>query len=186
MRAGVLLFLATLIFSLSHADQIYKWTDDEGVVHYSSTAPDGQAKPAELPKINIADVKLPEIQFVSCDEHGGIDCAAGAAPDGSVYCRSGARGTQRFSFACSLAKLEVADVSEPNEDGQFTIFIRNSRAVEAQKVTVAYREANGQELEAVGPDTLGGYDIGEYVLDSLFVGTMKPAPRDIKVRCLNC
>ena len=46
----LLCFLLVLLWLPVSAD-VYRWTDDKGVVHYTDKPPAGNAKPVELPKL---------------------------------------------------------------------------------------------------------------------------------------
>jgi Domain of unknown function (DUF4124) len=77
-------------FSLTAtADPVYRWEAPNGSVHYSSKPPHQGAKPADLPPIMKGDIKLSKTYFISCDQHGGLNCNAGADQDGSVICNDG-------------------------------------------------------------------------------------------------
>ncbi|HZP86321.1 MAG TPA: glutaredoxin family protein [Burkholderiales bacterium] len=47
MRRQSLLVLLTLLAGVAHADQVYRWRDDKGAIHYTDTAPPTQARDTE-------------------------------------------------------------------------------------------------------------------------------------------
>ena len=55
MRTVIVLSL--MLATLPAAAGVYRWTDDKGVVHYSDNAPNPNAQPADLPKLQTFDSK---------------------------------------------------------------------------------------------------------------------------------
>lgn len=51
MRASVCLVLLLLAQPLAAKDEIYRWVDANGVIHYGSQPPSKDAKPATLPEL---------------------------------------------------------------------------------------------------------------------------------------
>lgn len=49
----LLFLLLPLAFAASAKDEVYKWVDKDGNVHYTDKPPTADAKPAELPKLHI-------------------------------------------------------------------------------------------------------------------------------------
>ncbi|RME61673.1 MAG: DUF4124 domain-containing protein [Candidatus Dadabacteria bacterium] len=189
----ILIFIAFPTLSYTQT-KIYKWTDKDGVVHYSSKKPKGveTAKPAKLPKITKADIKVPSVVSTSCKHHGGIDCEAGADKDGSVICRDGYRDSlARFQFMCSSPKLLLDNISKLDETGSFSVTVRNKRGVKAEGVNVYYVYKDGKVL-LKGPKEISSFGAAQFSFDPSSVENphlnlkRKPSKGDIKITCLNC
>jgi len=186
--------LLLTIFSISSlsvalAEGIYSWTDEKGVTHYSTSPTSEAAKPAELPNIMKADIPIPESTQASCDDHGGVDCSAGPDRDGSVICRDGFRGVRvPFRFTCNAARVQIADISEVDERGQFTVFLRNLESVEAQGLSVTFIPESGDRVSLEGPAKLEAYAMGEFLYrGSDYIPILKqPEAAQMVVDCLNC
>lgn len=175
--------------SLASADSVYRWTDDAGVVHYSSKPVHAGHEPADLPKIMKGDVKLTAATLVSCEPHGGVDCQAGADSDGSVICYDGFKNASpRFRFTCNSPKLELSDVSEPSKQGGFTVFIRNSKTVAAKKPTVSYAFPDGRNFPLEGPAEIAPLGVGEFIFKAPpgVAVSEKPTFAQLNVTCENC
>jgi hypothetical protein len=168
---------------------IYKWTDAQGVVHYSTSDDNKSAKPAELPPISRENIsaKISKIKGdtpANCQSHGGVDCTQKADSDGSVICLDGFKDALLpYRFECLEAKIEVkqlffitkdsesksiaevldSEVSKP--DSSISLTLRNAAGVKAEDIAVAFEpKKNGQKIQANGPTTLEPYGIGEYTL----------------------
>ena len=82
---AIALNLATLLFlSLAPAlaDNVFRWADEKGVVHYTSKPLEQNSKPAALPPITRGEVKVTAGELLTCKSHGDINCEAGADKDG--------------------------------------------------------------------------------------------------------
>jgi len=186
----VVLFLVALApINLSFAGPIYSWKDKNGVKHYTTKAPSKTAKPAKLPTINRGEMKLVKKKLVSCKSHGGIDCQAGADKDGSVVCYDGFKGASaRYRFSCSTPKLEISEVSEVSERGEFKVYIRNSKAVKASKPAVFFKPDTGREFKLSGPKEIEPFGIAEFDYEP--VEDAKPVTKvtlaQINITCANC
>ncbi|MCB0353028.1 MAG: DUF4124 domain-containing protein [Bdellovibrionales bacterium] len=194
MAKLVVYLICYLILGISFAESllaapVYTWTDESGVVHYSSTQDSKRAKPAELPEINRGEVLIKKTELVSCADHGGIDCQAGSDQDGSVICYDGFRGaTARYRFTCASPKLQITDVSELSQDGSFRVTVRNSRSVEANSPAVLYTPDQGPEVSLSGPEKIGAFEVAEF----LFTAKNSDIPKEkvtiaqLNVVCANC
>ncbi|MEZ4754953.1 MAG: DUF4124 domain-containing protein [Bdellovibrionota bacterium] len=170
------------------ADEVYKWIDEHGVAHYTSTPPTADAKPAELPEISRGDVEISKKLLKTCKKHGGIDCDAGADADGSVICYDGFKdAAARYTMSCSSPKLEVSDVSEIQNDGSFSVFIRNSRSVAAEGMKVYFKPDN-EEYKLLGPDRVDAFGVAEYFWkDDPGIPLLdQPKSNQIRIACDNC
>lgn len=142
---------------------LYKSIDDKGVAHYSSKPIKKGAVKVELPPIMRGEVKVPTGYLITCREHGGIDCQAGADSDDSVICGDGFKDSaQRFRFSCSSPKLEISSVSSPQEDGTFSIILRNSRGILAQQTVVTVTLPNGKSAALEGPKEVEPFGTAEF------------------------
>jgi len=172
--------------------QVYKTVDKDGNVHYSSKPPAKGAKPANLPEIMRAEVKLTEKKLETCDKHGGVNCQAGADKDGSVICYDGfAEATARFRFSCSAAKLEISDVSDLSPAGGFTVFVRNSKSVKAAEAALIYKPQGGKEVKLSGPSEIEPFGVAEFVYEPArgkeeSLALAKPGLAELDVVCANC
>ncbi len=171
------------------ADRVYKWEDEDGVVHYSDRVLDKAASEAKLPPIMRGEVKLGEQKLQSCADHGGIDCQAGPDKDGSVICYDGFTGAAtRYRFNCNSPKLTVADISELRSDGSFAVVVRNSKSVAAKKPAVSFLRENGKEVPLKGPEEIEPFGVAEFTLLNQDAGGLKAKPNavQLKVTCGNC
>lgn len=178
-----------LIASTALASPVYKWQDKQGVIHYSSKADQPEAKPADLPKIMRAEVKLPKAALKSCNDHGGINCQVGADKDGSVVCFDGFReASARFRFSCSSPRLEIADISEADPGGVFTVYVRNSSSVKASTPALILRPGDGKEFQLQGPEEIDPLGMGEFVFRPAGDGGLKEKATlaQLDISCANC
>jgi hypothetical protein len=184
-------FICGIVFifgfaATASADNVYRWTDTQGKVHYSSKAPDKKAKPANLPPIMREKVKAVKSELVTCDKHGGIDCSSGPDGDGSVVCLDGFKNSStRFRFSCQTAKLEITDISEPEESGAFKVFVRNSKSVVAASPSVVFKSDLGDKARLSGPAQIEGYGVAEFNYKGS-KPTTRPDMGKLELACLNC
>ncbi len=181
-------FLIALMSGVANAE-VYKWQDANGKVHYSSNPPSKNAKPADLPPIMKGDVKLTNARVESCEKHGGINCQLGADTDGSVICFDGFRDAPaRFRFSCSSPKLELLEVSTPDDKGAFVVTVRNSKSVVANNPTVMVKGTDNTENLLVGPKEIEAFGVGEfhYVPNRKNKLPAKPSSADVVIGCANC
>ena len=180
----------TLLAKVSIAGaEVYKWQDDNGVVHYSSKPTSEAAQPADLPHITRADVSIPSSGLVSCSKHGGIDCQAGPDPDGSVICMDGFTGaTTRYRFHCNTPKLSISEVSDQTPEGTYKVAVRNAKAVKANKVSLFFERPDGKEVPLNGPAEVEPFGAAEYVLDKVDAEGLssKPTIANLRLACSNC
>jgi len=183
--------LYCLIFILHPAfivAEVYTWVDEKGVTHYTSEKPTKNAKPAELPEIMKGEVKLGS-GAKSCEQRGGINCQAGPAKDGSVICYDGFEdAAARYIFHCSSPRLKVSNISEVDENGRFSVVVRNSNSVEALDPKLIFKVDSRTEFELEGPETIAAFGVGEFE----FAPPLKPSEpikvseAQLTVRCKNC
>lgn len=180
----------TLLFPVcALAAPIYKWTDSQGITHYSSRPTNPAASQADLPKIMRAEVQIPKVKLESCKSHGGINCKAGADSDGSVICYDGFKGAAgRFRFSCNSPKLEITNVSDLTPEGNFSVFVRNSKSVKAEKASVLYKAENGQRVKLIGPENIDAFGVAEFTFEPKDVDSPRKAVTiaQLDVLCANC
>ena len=188
-----ILLLLAVIMSVSalsaQADNVYRWIDKDGMAHYSSKPPTKDAKPADLPPLLREGAKPVKAALVSCDKHGGINCQAGADNDGSVICYDGfAEASARFRFTCNSPKLQISEISELAPDGHFTVTVRNTKSVQADKPVVALSLPDGEKVSLAGPSKIEPYGNGDFVYkpSSKIVLSAKAKIEQIEVNCFNC
>lgn len=174
---------------LHAADKVFKWQDSQGVIHYSNRPGDKDARPAELPPIMRGEVKLASPKLLTCDAHGGVSCRAGNDTDGSVICNDGFRNSsQRFRFTCAAPKLDIADISDVTPEGGFSVFIRNSKSVAANKPAVAFSRPDGTKVVLNGPAEVEPFGSAEFVYQASDGVQLKDKPTfaQLNVVCENC
>lgn len=172
------------------ADEVYRWEGDDGVVHYSTTPPDNASRPADLPRITRGRLGLQAKAQESCDNHGGVNCQSGADVDGSVICTDGyLDATTRYRFYCNSPKLEVADIGERKANGDFSILVRNSKSVAAQKPELILRlNQMTAGIILTGPEKIDPFEVGEFIYKTSEYGELakKLEPSQITIACINC
>ncbi len=174
------------------AQAVYTWKDEKGVTHYETEPSHAQAKQAELPPIMRGEVKIPNLKkgMSGCEENGGVSCAAGADIDGSVICADGfAEVAQQFTEACEKGRLEIADITEVDPDGNFSIFLRNVKAAEAKQPKVRFKpEGSQMAFELPGPQVIEAYGLGEfkYNREGAFILKAQPRQAEFVISCANC
>jgi hypothetical protein len=172
------------------ADPIYRWESPDGSINYSSEPPGKNAKPAELPHITRGRLGLKPKATETCDERGGVNCQSGADLDGSVICNDGYKEVKTpHRFYCNSPKLSVNDISDIKSNGQFSIFVRNSKSVSALKPEIILRVDNllsGIILR--GPERIEPFEVGEFIYDPKEHGEVskKPTPNQVTLSCSNC
>ncbi len=171
------IIIASILFLLVHtslwADSVYKHTDSSGKIVYTSKPKGAGDKPANLPPIVRGEAKAVTQGLQSCKVHGGINCEAGPDVDGSVICVDGYKeSATRFKFSCTTPKLEISEISDSDRSGAFKVFVRNTSSVSADGVMVEYKPDLGAKLILKGAVKIGGYESGEYILNT---------PEDMKV-----
>jgi len=190
MKYLTLILLITITSTQLFADSgVFKWTDEKGVVHYGSKANNPNAKKADLPPINRADVKLTTKKLITCDNNAGIDCQAGADKDGSVICRDGFTGASPiYRFSCNSPKLKINSISDLDKQGLFDLVIRNTKGVSAENMTVFLKLPEGEEVELVGPKQIDGLSVGQYKLSAQYAKKLlkKPTIANLRFDCKNC
>jgi hypothetical protein len=188
---SLVLALSLVATETSLSEAIYKKTNPDGKIEYSSKAHTPQHMPAKLPEIMRGEVKLPANSQVTCDKHGGVNCEAGADTDGSVICYDGFKDVlQRFKLTCLAPKLEIVSISKNEEDQGFTVTLRNLKQAEAKQVLVTAKTIQGSTIQLDGPTqvTLLGSADYKYLphkhRDSDFFDL--PKTSQINVTCFNC
>ena len=172
------------------ADEVYRWEGPDGVIHYSTTPQDSSARPAELPRITRGRLSLQAKAQDTCQNHGDINCQAGADVDGSVICTDGyLDAATRYRFYCNSPKLQIADIGEMQPNGDFSILVRNSKSVAAQKPELILR-LNQMTAGVVlkGPDKIDPFAEEEFMYRASEFGALakKLEPSQITIACNNC
>ena len=194
MKAIASLSLAALLAlpGLLYADGVFTWVDEHGITHYSSSKDTQKARLAELPPIMRGEVKLTNKKLVSCAQHGGVDCPAGADSDGSVICLDGFKNaTTRFRFSCNSPRLKVAELVKAENGNPPRVLIRNSNSVAAEKPLVEYRLGSGKTLTFNGPEEIAPFGVGEFTPVEQIEDGEPAYPRKLSlarltIKCENC
>lgn len=187
-----LFFLLFFIPSIALSDSVYTWVDENGVKHYSTKAENPQAKVAELPEINRGDVDVAPVLMKNCTDRGGIDCSQGPDDDGSVVCYDGFRdAVARYRFHCSSPKIEIAEVSDLNENGGFSVFVRNTNSVVANNPEVIFKgkyNKKNTKLLLAGPPQIEAFGLAEFLYTARDPGEFyEPPPKEaFSLTCNNC
>lgn len=211
LLTGVLLALTSPL----GAEEIFKYVDKNGKVHFSTSPQSGGAK-AELPKVKKEnfDERLQRVRAETppnCEKRGGIDCARGPDVDGSVVCLDGFSGsTLAFHSHCGTIRLQ-ADAPRVL-DGAGTLIDAKvlhsvpSAADSAKTVTMTLRSLSAlpaedvrveltfprlpTPLQAEGPTTVDPYGFAEYTarLDPIrnYVTRENLRKLVIRVKCSKC
>lgn len=170
--------------------EVYKWEDSSGGIHYSNKPPSKSAKPAELPPIMRGEVKVPVKKLVTCEQHGGVNCKLGPDKDGSVLCYDNFReSNERYTFVCNSPKLEISDISEVDENGAFTVFVRNTKSVAANEAALIFKLPSGKQEKLKGPREIDAFGIGEFGYeggDPKEIIREQPTIADLTITCANC
>ncbi len=177
-----------ILSSLANAE-VYKWTDSNGTVHFSTTKKVQNAKVANLPQITKGEIKLGHLKLVSCDSHGGVDCEAGPSDTGSVICMDGfTQSSAIYRFTCNSPKLKITDVSDLDKSGLFSVTLRNAKSVIAKNTVVTMDIPQKGLVTLEGPKEIGAYGIGEFKLPQQFASSViiQPTAVDLEVDCANC
>lgn len=169
------------------ASPVYKWIDENGTAHFSSTPQHASAVKADLPPIMREKFTIDQVKKTTCAEHGGVSCQSGTDQDGSVICHDGFKdAVARYRFACSEPKLEIADVSAARADGSFSVYVRNLAGIEAKGAKVVLRSVEGKEIVGKGPIGIPALGMEEYKFYTSLQAGQKAAKSNFKVACENC
>ncbi len=193
---------------LCQAQQIYKWTGQEGRIHFSTEPQTKGQQPVALPLIQRQDLdgKIREIKArtpTNCQEHGQVDCSKGPDTDGSVICLDGFAGAALpFRFSCMEVKLSVdrstllsaqgrelpwqtADQGFP-KGAVISVPIRNLSPIEAYGVAVSIQSQPPIALH--GPSKIEPYGLADYNLpiENLPTDSITDKGVLIKAVCTNC
>jgi hypothetical protein len=185
----ILLGILSFHTAQAQADDVYRWVDKAGLVHYTSKPPTKDSKPADLPPLLREGARPVKIELASCDKHGGVNCQAGPDKDGSVICLDGfTEATARFRFTCNSPKLQVSEISELDKDGQFRVTVRNTKSVQADKPVVAFNLPSGEKVNLDGPSKIEPYGNGDFVFKpkNKAVLASKAKPEQLVLSCFNC
>ncbi len=189
MKLSLFASIFLLFISSAFAENIYKWVDSSGSVLYSSQKPSPDAKPANLPEITRGEFKSALKKGFTCEKHGGVDCQIGADKDGSVVCVDGFKdAAARFTFSCSSPKLIVSDISELGSNGEFKVFVRNSRSVLAKAPRVEFHLPEDKVIALKGPAEIEPYGMGEFLYPAQPDVKLESKPKEVQfvVDCANC
>ena len=177
-------------------ESVYKWTDKNGKVHFSTTKPKkNNAAPANLPQIKKVDMdqqikRIKETTPRNCSARGGVDCESGPDKDGSVICLDGFKDSVLpFESKCGQAKLQVDSAKFSEDFSYLEVIIRNLSPVSAEGIQVLGRLKAKPRRRGVGPLKVEAYSVGEYKIPlETSVQRIAPSLRvySYKIRCDNC
>lgn len=216
-RLPLHLLLCLLLFSPVFAEDVYKWTDKNGKTVYSNTPRSDFQAPEELPAIGKESLerRIEELKAFTpptCENHAGVDCAAGPDADGSVVCMDGYREAKiSYEQYCAQAKLEAKFYVEfqgeprlvehrPGIDDEarkrsalgFFVTLRNLSAVKARglEISLILPGLRRKIVRIDGVSTIEPFGLADYT-QSLGNLPLMLNPRDIgnielKVQCENC
>lgn len=176
--------------SIPPKSDVYRWLDKDGVVHFSTTKPSPDAKPADLPPIMRERYPVSLNIKATCKNHGGIDCQQGKDSDGSVVCGDGFKNSvERFQLRCTGAKIKTTEIDTDKDDGSISVWVRNEKDVEAKNVSVSIpsKDSNGEKqlLEGKGPETISPMELAEYKFNNI-PNKNKLTTDKVETSCSNC
>lgn len=183
IAAIVAIILGTNGVAESNAQEIFR-NENEGSPFYTTSKPNPDAKPVELPEIE--KTSLPPITSspATCRSHGGVKCKEGADIDGSVICIDGFKDSQQdFGSTCSEAKLVIETIKRDNASRTAKVFVRSVNPVDADDPFISYRDIEMKRHKLNGPVILEAYGMMEFTLENLGVDPEKTA---IEIGCTNC
>lgn len=213
-------FLLTVVAALSvellhaAAEDVYKWTDNQGKITYSSKPPSAASTPAQLPLIGREDIdekidKIKEDTVPNCEMHGGVDCSQGADNDGSVICLDGQRSALLpFRFACLESRLSVSyrvrvlgpenkelplkqakkELAASARVRSIYASVRNSSSVKAFGIRVELKRPTDPKIYLFeGPREVEGFGLADYSISLPEAVSKYQLERfQLRVRCTNC
>lgn len=187
----VTLFVLILFLpGIASAESVYKSTETSGVPMYTSKPKGSEAKPADLPPIMKAEVKLSDKELSTCTNHGGINCKAGPDEDGSVVCYDGFKAAvTRYRFSCTTPKLEITEISELTREGTFKVVVRNLQAIDAKTPKITFKPDTSTETVTLkGPDLIEAYGVGEFIYSPYADIKLYKSPDAglLDITCANC
>lgn len=197
------------------AQDIYRWEDAGGTVHFSTTPSSESNRPASLPDIGreSLDRKIQELKDATppnCSSHGGVDCSLGPDEDGSVICLDEYRGALLpFRFHCletrlngtlqgvlkeshdrvALDSLSAVSWLLPSLEG-LEVVVRNTAGVEATGVKVELNLGEGVVLTGDGPAGIEPYAAAAYMISLPLIaqraGLSGLEQASVRISCTNC
>lgn len=186
----ILIFFTTPAWS----EDLYSWTDEKGITHYSTKAEGSGAQKIKLKPIERENLKdkierLKSNTPDTCKEHQGVDCSKGADIDGSVICKDGySFSTTRYNIGCLEAKLVAESFTVIDKKGGISILptpkshasqkddpqdyqnkslnlsVRNTSNVKANNVYIRFYTPKSEDMRAKGPKTIEAYGIADYTI----------------------
>lgn len=129
MKASVLaLFVACLGVAPLSAQQVYTWTDANGVKHFSDTPPPANVK--ESKKVNVTT-------SAASEDEGSSEAAAAAPKEGPTMAAAAGYSAEDIKRNCDVAKknADVLEKSRPAEGADADVqiaFQQNLNKVQSQ------------------------------------------------------
>lgn len=196
--------LNSLFNSPCFSDDVYKWTDEQGKVHFSNEQKKVDAQKAELPQIEkenfeekINDLKTLTNQ--TCLNRGGINCEAGKDSDGSVLCMDGFKDSAEiYDELCTEVKLTYEIVLPPKNKHKKLSFYpikvqaRNTTGINARdvsiKISLLYHLAEDRRylLTLEGPNEISPFGIAEYTYIGKNIDERILRKAHVQIQCKNC
>ncbi|MDM4771803.1 DUF4124 domain-containing protein [Solimonas sp. SE-A11] len=161
-----LALLIALVLPLPLAAQVYKYTDEKGVVHYTDKAPAKGAKPANLPPLHTyAPVSAPE------GSEAGGSTPAGAKPKAKAESAAVA-GDFELRIVSPVQNQTARDAS-----GTLAVSVEVSPGIPDGYRLVYYVDGspNGEPTVSTST-TLSGVERGEH---NLTVGLLDPEGKEV-------
>ncbi|BFM19602.1 DUF4124 domain-containing protein [Gilvimarinus japonicus] len=125
---GLITLLGALGSTQANADTVYKWTDDEGGVHYGTRPPGGQKSTAIKPKTGHSE----PVDYSHFSSEAEKEAAQAKQANGE---KASTKNPER----CKTAKsnLEILSrggrVREPTDDGSFTYLDEEQKAARIEQ-----------------------------------------------------
>ncbi len=202
----IFLIIPLILISSSFliAEDVFKWVDDEGNIHYSNNSQDSQGTKAELPELEKSDFKdrLEELNSISnqtCIKRGGVNCEAGKDGDGSVICLDGYKdSSEEFQALCTEVRLQSSINLPENRSRKrltimpLTVIVRNNSAIIAEDVRVevsllkALNLSVREKLILEGSKNIPAFGISEYTFTGKTFDERILRKGNISTSCKNC
>ncbi|PPE73414.1 hypothetical protein C3942_14200 [Solimonas fluminis] len=164
-----LALLIVLALPLPLAAQVYKYTDEKGVIHYTDKAPGKGAKPVTLPPLHTyKPLAPPESEGAAASGAGGNDASAPPADKG--------RAAGGGDFTVSIVS-PVPDQTNRDASGNLAVSVKVSPEM-PEGYTLAYYVDGSPSGEptASASTTLSGIDRGQH---SISVGLQDPDGNEV-------
>ncbi|MDR2337310.1 MAG: hypothetical protein LBE20_01515 [Deltaproteobacteria bacterium] len=196
---------------------VYKYIREDGEVIYTTTPQNKGDLPEQLPEIKKENLtskveNLKQNTPRTCEDHGGINCQAGAGVEKNVICHDGwTQAEIPYRLACVNVVLKIINTSLVGQDGQIMDYdkkknildeiklkratavqftVRNNNTVKAKDVLLALQISRNEKITALGSNYIEPYAVEDYIFP---IAEFLKQPKLkyfntglIKLECSNC